>query len=68
MATKKTDLTTTVLIQIRDGMRELGAKLDVTNARLDHLRDFMSDIVRDQRKRIDRLETRVDRIEAGHDR
>lgn len=65
MATKKTDLTTEVLIQIRDGMRELGAKLDITNARLDNLRDFMSDIVRDQRKRIDRLEVRMDRVESG---
>ena len=64
MATKKTDITTKVLIQIRDEMRALSGKIDLTNARLDNLRDFMSDVVRDQRNRIDRLETRVDRIEA----
>ncbi len=80
MSTRKTpDLTTAVLIEIRDQIRamrtevgsqidtlraEMVGRLDVTNARLGNVRDFMGDVVRDQRLRLERLEARMDRVEA----
>ncbi len=72
MATKNEDLTTTVLIQIRDQLRsmqtDLAGRIDVTNSRLDNLRDFMGDVARDQRARVERLEQRVDRLESSSTR
>ena len=67
---KGTDLTTRVLLSIRDEIQRLGDRmetgfaavndrLDQTNARLDNLRDIAGDTIRELEARIRILEARV---------
>ena len=62
------DLTTKILIQIRDEMREMRAsfeaRFDGIERRLDKLDDRMAKL----EDRMDRLEARMDRLEARMDR
>lgn len=51
--------------QIHTLRTEMVGRLDVTNARLDNVRELTGDAVSDQRARLERLEAQMDRVEAA---